>query len=279
MKKVLFLSDAFKLNSGAIDFAAYICNLRHSSLTGLFLGDSESNHRPEPVLRENIICSGIPYSDDRPLAEQKLECIQKNLARFEYACDTREIPQEHILIVDHPLERILLECRYADLLLIDPELAFSEKVSGISGQIVHHLLKDAECPVIVMPDHFEKLDEIVFAYDGSASSVFAIKQFTNTFPRLGDRKVSVITAHDDKLVPLVEKLKMKSWLEQHYSLITFHSFEGDSRSEIVKFVLGKKNIIVIMGAFGHHGWQDVFSTSHAEPLVRYISKALFLSHR
>ena len=72
--------------------------------------------------------------------------------------------------------------------------------------------------------------------------------------------------------------KMRSWLHLHYPNVIFHDVRGDSRIGLLEYVLGKDNIIMIMGAYGRSGWSAFFSASHADPLVKYISKALFISH-
>lgn len=111
------------------------------------------------------------------------------------------------------------------------------------------------------------------------SSVFAIKQFTYAFPGLNDRKLTVITANEGKPVSMVEKLKMDEWLRLHYKGISFEEIEGESRAGLLEYVLGKEKIIVIMGAYGRRPWPGFAVSSHADPLKKYTSRALFICHR
>src|SRR5690606_25556296 len=135
------------------------------------------------------------------------------------------------------------ECRYADLLLIEPSLGLSHEGSNFLSGIVRKVLSNAECPVMVMPGHFEGLDEIVFAYDGSPSSVLAIKRFTYAFPGLSNRKLTVITANEGKPVAMVEKLKMHEWLRLYYTNVRFEEIGGESHAGLLEYVLGKEKII------------------------------------
>jgi hypothetical protein len=69
---------------------------------------------------------------------------------------------------------LIEESRFADLLIIDAETSFNRGLEANPTRFVKEILQHAECPVVISPVSFEGLDEIIFAYDGSASSVYAI---------------------------------------------------------------------------------------------------------
>lgn len=278
MKKILFLTDALKINGRSVDFAAYICKLSKSSLTGVFLQHEAHSQRAAAAIRDEIACNGITVNEERPLHELEQECRQHNARRFGTICENLGIRSEVIEIAERQAENILLECRYADLLLIDPSLAMGESAVVLPASFLHTILSQSECPVMMIPERFDNVDEIIFAYDGSPSSVFAIKQFASLFPGLADRTVFVVTARGDKRISANEMQKMRNWLNTHYPSVTFYDIQGDSRIGLLEYVLGKDNIIMVMGAYGRSGWSAFFSASHADPLVKYISKALFISH-
>lgn len=118
---------------------------------------------------------------------------------FKKACDARSIvgalhPDTAITSAD-----VVAESRFADLVLLQPD--------GIA-------LHGAACPVVVMPSHFEGLDQLVFIYDGEAASINAIKQFTYLFPDLKDLPVNVVclTEHEEEL---------GKWFTSHYRDVAF----------------------------------------------------------
>jgi nucleotide-binding universal stress UspA family protein len=261
-----------------MDFAAFICKLNKSSLTGVFLAGEPQNRRAAAFLREEIVCAGVEAPEGRPMNEVKQECIQRTIDHFEKICVTQGIRQDSVLIAEQQLELILLECRYADLLLIDPVLGLGEASQMLPASFIRNILSQAECPVLMMPERFVGLDEIIFTYDGSPSSVFAIKQFTGLFPGLADKPLVVVTAGVESSIHSDEQLKMKTWLNYHYSNISFRDVRENSRMGLLEQVLGKENIIIVMGAYGRSGWSAFFSSSHADPMLKYISKALFISH-
>ncbi|MFD2872923.1 hypothetical protein ACFS5N_10625 [Mucilaginibacter ximonensis] len=50
------------------------------------------------------------------------------------------------------------------------------------------ILNSAECPVIIAPHHTQPINKVLFAFDGSSSALFSIKQFTYLLPELSDAK-------------------------------------------------------------------------------------------
>src|SRR5687767_8074294 len=124
------------------------------------------------------------------------------------------------------------------------------------------ILADAECPVIVSPLNFETIDEIIFTYDGSDSSVYAIKQFTNLFPELSSKKVVVTTMvknNDNNTVD--QKEKLDELLQGHYKNIVFETLTGNARDELFTYYLEERNKILVMGALGRKRLSYFFKRS------------------
>lgn len=278
MKKILFLTDELKINRWSLDFAAYICKLNNSRLTGVFLQHEPHSQRMAAIIREEIAFNGICADEEKPLELLQQECRERTVHRFKEICESLSVPSDVIEIPGSQADGVLMECRYADLLLIDPALGMRESAAVLPASFIRTVLSQAECPVMIVPQRFDGVDEIIFAYDGSPSSVFAIKQFSALFPALSGKAVFVVTAHAEKKINAEDMSKMHAWLNLHYPSVTFHDVQGDSRIGLLEYVLGKDNIIMVMGAYGRSGWSAFFSASHADPLVKYISKALFISH-
>ncbi len=278
MKKILYLADAYKIDRHPLDFAGFVCHLLNAPLSALLVEPHSHDAGSEKALREEMICSGGPVDRDMPIGELRQECVSRNQVVFKNACEEAGINFHTMLISDHLADTILLECRYADLLLIDPAMSLTIATAGHPPSFVKNILSQAECPVILVPERFDGLEEIVFAYDGSPSAVFAIKQFFAIFPRLSDRKVTVMTAHGETPVPKSEIQRMGTWLRGNFQHVDFVNAGEDSRMAILEYVLGKEKLMVVMGAYGRSGWSSFFSSSHADPLAKYVSKALFISH-
>ncbi|WP_341835658.1 universal stress protein [Chitinophaga pollutisoli] len=278
MRKILYLADAYKIDRHPLEFAGFVCNLLNSPLSAFLVELAPHDAAAESALREEIVCSGVQVRRDAPIGELRDACVQRNLDVFKHACEEVGINAVPQVLSNHVADAVLMECRYADLLLIDPAMSLGIASPAHPPSFARNLLSQAECPVILMPERFDGLEEIVFAYDGSPSAVFAIKHFCAIFPRLGDRKLTVLTAHGDAKVTKKEIQLMSAWLRANFRQVDFVSVGEDSRAALMDYVLGNDKLMVVMGAYGRSGWSSFFSSSHADPLATYVSKALFISH-
>jgi nucleotide-binding universal stress UspA family protein len=170
------------------------------------------------------------------------------------------------------------ESRFADLIVLDAETSFTRTNEAIPGRFVKDVLLESECPVIISPYSFDRIEEVVFSYNGSTSSVFAIKQFTYLFPELRQKKAIVVCVRDDGGETLAEQFKMKEWLKDHYSDVEYVVLKGDPSDQLFGYLIEKKNGIVVMGAYGRSMLSRLFKPSHARLIVKTINLPIFISH-
>lgn len=221
MKKILLAIDAEQIDTEAIDFACFIATQASSALTGVFL---ESIEEQVPVLK---MAYGMPYvesmvASDLPDYESKRLRCEENIRLFEQTCSNRGVRHHvHRISGSHPAKSLIEESRFADLIIIKSEVSFEKKYDSTPTHFVKEVLAGAECPVVIVPFEFHGIDQIVFAYDGSRSAVFAIKQFTYLFPELAEKKAIVLQVSEDRDVPVSEKEKLAEFLKVHYSGIGY----------------------------------------------------------
>jgi hypothetical protein len=239
MEKILLAMDGYKQNTYAIDFACYLAKLTHSRLTGVFLEGTPEGGEP-----------GIQRQEEPELMRQ-----------------------------EEPEGDILLESRFSDLIVVDPETSFRHADKAFPGRFIQDVLLAAECPVLVSPYNFDSLDEVIFAYNGTSSSVFAIKQFTYLFPEFKQKKAVVVNVRNDEGPAIQEQFKMKEWLSAHYEEVDFVSLKGDASDELFGFLLDRKNAIVVLGAYGRGILSRFLKPSHASLLLRTINLPIFIAHR
>ncbi len=277
MEKILLAIDAMKPDIKSLDFACYLANLTHSKITGIFLENLVSVENPEKIFPE-MRSGQIVTADNYSVIEQKETCCEENINRFNEACGKRGV--KHTIHRDRgvPAEEMIEESRFADMIIIDAETSFTKRYEGAPTKFVKEVLENAECPVIISPVDFNGINEIVFTYDGSRSSAFAIKQFTYLLPELKDKKITILQVNKENNKIIREKYKLKEWLKGHYSNIGFTLLEGDPKFELFTYLLNKRNIFVVMGAYGRNLLSHFFNRSHAELVVMVIDKPVFIAH-
>jgi nucleotide-binding universal stress UspA family protein len=274
MEKIILALDGDRQNTYAIDFACYLARLTDSRLTGVFLEGAPDGSGPATGTLEEfagIACTstGEPVND--PVLQQ--------VSRFREACICREVPARVHRDRGIPLEELLLESRFADLIVVDPEMSFHKQERGAPTHFIRDIFPAAECPVMVSPYSFDGMERVIFAYDGSASSVFAIKQFTYLFPMFKKKKAVVVNVSKEKKPAIEEQYKMKEWLSAHYRDPEFVVLTGDASDELFGYLLEEKNAIVVLGAYGRGILSRYLKPSHANLLLRTINLPIFIAHK
>ena len=278
MQKILLAQDAHQLKMNAIDFACYLARLTRSRLTGVFLEDVLAD-RPDLAVS---IAYGVPLSVapiTGEVQEQLSAITEENIRLFREACVCREVVSRIHRDRGIPVGEMVSESRFADLIVVDPETSFKQRAGSLPPPFVTDMLVDAECPVVLSPNSFEQIDQIVFAYNGTASSLFAIKQFSYLFPEYGETKLQVVNVRQADDQSIEESFKIKEWLNEHYANVEFHLLKGNPSDELFGHLLDRKNAFVVMGAYGRGLLSRFLRPSHARLIMRTLNLPIFIAHQ
>jgi hypothetical protein len=278
MEKILLAIDAINPDKNALEFACYLGRLTKSKIIGVFLENLVAEERP--VLKKMHGMTYVDWELDKESDEHKakMEEIEKSISFFKNGCVNREVSYRVHRDRGIPVSELVAESRFADLLVIDAQTSFNKQFEGNPTEYVRDVLKKAECPVIIAPENFERVDEIIFAYNGSASSVFAIKQFTYLFPQLHNKKVSIIQVNDTGEWNDPDKYKFREWLNEHYADLHFEALKGETNAKLLDHLIGRENVILIMGAYGRSALSQFFKRSRADLLIKIVSHPIFITH-
>ena len=278
MEKILFVTDAINMNTKSLDFAAFLCELSHSKLTGIFLENLKDEHLPIEAIQQAAVMSGTSATAEG-ITDIKEQCCEDNIRQFIDVCERRGINCVAHRDGGIPQEEIIIESRYADLLLIDAATSFADKREEIPTNFVKNILSDAECPVVILPVAFDGIEQLVFTVDGKPSSIYAIKQFTYLFPELREQQVVVISVNEEEVMPdTEERYKLKEWLHTHYKNVDFLSTEGNVKAGLLELLLSRSKAFIVMGAYGRSAFSNLFNPSHAESVLKMVSQPVFIAH-
>lgn len=278
MKKILLVIDGMNIDMSALDFACYLGRLTNSKITGVFLENLVADHKL--IVKTVYGKPSFDWEMDKKSAPyiEKNEVIEKNIQLFKEACARRSATCSIHRDRGVPAKEIITESRYADLVVVDAATSFHKKFEGTPTEFVRDILKETECPVIVAPESFEGIDEIIVAYNGTKSSAFAIKQFSYLFPEFADKKIILLQVNETGVWADREKYNLKEWLQTRYSAIGFETLKGDTKDRLFDYLFKKKNFLLVMGAYGRSSVSRFFKHSHADRLMQTITQPIFISH-
>lgn len=277
MEKILLVMCGAAPTKNAVNFACYLADMTHSRLTGFFF--EKEHYASEPALKEVY---GMPYVESittggLPEHYHKAERIEDHMRMFESTCENKGIPGAIKYLENNVLKNLIEESRFADLIIADATASYISKAQEAPSLLLQQLLAAAQCPVIIAPSSFTPINEVVFCYDGSPSSVFAMKQLTYLLPELGASRATVVQISEED-IPAGEKKRIATWMSRHFESSDFVTLNGKTEQALFDYLLKKQQALVVMGAYGRSMLSRLFRHSHADLLIKTLAYPLFITH-
>ncbi|MBL7697949.1 MAG: hypothetical protein JNK79_07315 [Chitinophagaceae bacterium] len=272
MRKILVAFDGNQYSEGAMQFAKRLNQNEKVTVNGLFL--------PQVAL------SGLwSYADAMtgmafvPYMEgESADVVENNIKRFEKFCSDNGMRHSvSRAFYNLALPELRRETRFSDLLILGSE-TFYQNVGPQHSEYLKDALHTAECPVVVVPESYKFPESNILAYDGSESSVFAIKQFVYLFPELSDNPTTLVTTgpasdYSEK------KQDIRELVSAHFSSLSFLNLDVDAKKYFATWMAEKKSSILVCGAFSRSMISQLLRQSFVEDVLRDHKIPVFISHR
>lgn len=274
MKKVIISLDGQHFPKGAFEFVKNINLENKILLAGVFLS---------PIDYSKLLAytglEGITIMPEWLVKNEDDVLVNKNISLFKEACIAEGI--EFRIHKDTDLMAIsslIEETRFADALIISSDLFYANISKQQPNFYLEEVLKRAECPVMLIPENYEEPEQVVLAYDGNESSVFAIKQFAYLFPELAKKETILlsIVQHEDEMpeYSLVTEL-----VASHYPDLKIETLHLKQKKDFAVWLSNKPNSVVVMGAFARSALSQLFKKSFANDVIHDIKMPIFISHK
>ncbi|MHA4844127.1 adenine nucleotide alpha hydrolase family protein [Flavitalea antarctica] len=273
MKKVLIAFDGGNFSEGAFAFALKMNSTQPLLLTGVFLHQLDYANLWTYANAATPVFVPLVEADESVL-------IERNVARFESSCKRAKIDYKvHTNVSDFALPELKNETRYTDLLIVGSETFYSNMSKAEVNLYLQDALHEAECPVIVVPEEYAYPNSNILAYDGTASSVFAIKQFTYLFPEFTRNPTSLTYATRDYSGAFPEHEKMQELVAGHFTDLNLLNLELDLKKYFAVWMSEKKAAILVCGSFGRSGLSRMLKSSFIADVIADHKIPVFIAHR
>ena len=273
MKKIIIAFDGTHFSTGACEFALKLHQMQPLMLTGVFM----------PQLSFSTLWSytgGVSVPELIPYAEdQDGDAIQKNIEHFQRFCDKNEIPYTvHKDFFDFALPELKKETRFADLLILSSE-TFYHHISGENAaDYIKEALHVSECPVIAVPEKYQFPERILIAYDGSDSSVYAIKQFAYLLPELTHLETLVFCMKHEEAENLPAETNIQELLALHFKKFNLVKLHMPNKKQLSEW-LDNKNAILVSGSLGRSFISQLFKDSFISRVIEEHKYPVFIAHK
>lgn len=273
MKKIIAAIDAMHFSEEQLDSFLYITKEAQGRLTIVLLEDivgqqvpvaSTSTFQYEQIVRESM-------EERRRLRKEHVDYVYRT-------CGGRSEDIRIYETIGFPVADVIAASRFADLLLINNNTSFAFLYESNPPKFVKDVLADAQCPVMVLPDKVHPLKELIFSYNGTFSSMYAIRQFTQLFPGLSDMPVNVVYVTEGGVSELPKGDSMRDYMEHHYDEVKYTILNGEPVPEMLALLMHRRDCIVTYGAYGRSRASRFFRRSDADSVLRTMDIPIFITH-
>jgi hypothetical protein len=274
MKKIIVAFDNSHYSEGAMQFVLRLHQQQPVSLTGVFLPPMDYVEIWGKTA--GALAGGLFV----PVQEEHVKAVRSNISQFEAFC------QQHYIrytiskdFFDYTLHDLRGETRYADLLVIGSEAFYSEVSTDSINTYLQDTLHHAECPVVLVPEQFVWPHTNILSFDGSASSAFAIKQFSYLFPELCDRKTLVVYVDEDPDATMPAEQKVKDLVCRHFDQCAYLTLHMDSHQYLQSWIREQRGGFLVCGSFGRSTASQFFKRSFMYEAVMNHQLPVFIAHK
>ena len=273
MKKVLLVFDGNHFSEGSFKMANYLNEIEPMLVTGVFLQAID--------YRDIIGYSGLPSGAPVTLSPLETEetLISQNIRYFESKCQHAGLEYRTHKDTDlFALQELQTETRFADLMILSGELFYENIGKDQPNEYLKKMLRQTECPILLVPEDYTMPTKIVLAYDGKPDSVFAIKQFSYLFPQFHSWDTTLITIEDED-DPLPYQEMIEELASKHYSNLTLEVVSSISERAFARNIADKVETLLVTGAFGRSEFSNLFKKSFLAEIIQKHKIPVFVAHK
>lgn len=273
MKKVIAVFDGTHFPSAILDMALSLNNSAPILLTGVFL----------PSVDYAAAVNYYYYGDAvLPVYLQESAdddaAIRQNSNRFEQFCIDNQIRYALHQDISQPVvEALKYETRFADLMLLSSALFYENLGSDLQASYLKDTMHHAECPVLVLPETYAPPRNIILAYDGSAASMYAIRQFSYLMPGFRSDNILVVyagTGQDE--LPFPELIK--EYANLHFRNPVYRKMDWNPQTYFSTWIENEGLPLLVSGSYGRSFWSELSRKNFAADIISKHQLPVFIAH-
>lgn len=278
MKKFIAVFDGFKMSESTLKYSIQFAQLSNAHFVGIFIEDFiYHSYNIYNILRTSDkakqLIDELNEEDKKMRAQAVLECEKAcQLAKLNYS-----IHRDKGLA----LQELLHESVFADLIIINENDNFKRTSEESPTQFMRQLLRDVQCPVLVVPNIYRPIDKVVLLYDGNPSSVYGIKSFSYILDNVLNVPIEVLTVRDQFMANerLPDNKLMREFMKRHFSSVSYTVKNGNVSQEIIAhFQNFGETVLIVLGSYRRSDFSRKFKTSMADILMKKLGTLLYIAH-
>jgi hypothetical protein len=272
MKKILLPLEGAHYPGELLEFVCTIHPKTPVQLTAALVTQSDYT---------SLLAAGeLPIYLQEPCFRNWNRIVRHHGRRVERICDDFGIKCKINFDQDNfTLQRLWNESRYADLMLLNSRHFFRQPDAVPSNAWMRDMLHRSECPLLLLPDKTNLPGELILAYDGSANSVFAIKEFASLFPEFCRISTTLVYVNDDPEVSIPEEKSIRELCALHFKKFRTLKLGMKTEGFYNAWVGMMQNPWLITGSLSCSGLSPLFSGNLSAELIHQYRVPVFIARR
>ena len=279
MKKFLVAFDGYKMSDSSLQYAIQLTQAENAHLVGVFL--DEITYHTYSIY--TVMTNNPNYEKKFAELDEKDKKRRDEAAlKFGRACENSKISFSIHRDINIAFQELKHESIFADLIIINEYETFSRGRESLPTGFIKDLLSDVQCPIVITPAGFKKIDRVVLLYDGKPYALYAIKMFSYLLGNMNRLPVEVVTVKNKKMagLHLPDNKLMKEFIRRHFSNVQYTVLKGDAEQQIVEHLQScTENVLVVSGAYQRSDISRWFKISMADVLMQSLGTPLFIAHK
>jgi nucleotide-binding universal stress UspA family protein len=270
MKKILIILNESEMPQHVIKSALRIGQESKSFLEAIFINDLNNMNADYPFPND------LYLTNDRVTNEMSIEASKKRLENsvqeFKDKCIEKGIAYKIEIDKSVSIKHLIKLSSYADLIITD---ATSDSIE----YSLKDLLADAHCPLLLISKNAVVVEKIYVAYDGSTSSMYALKMFSYIFPEYKNFNIHFFQISKSEDSEITQLNELESWVAQHYANANYELIKGNTDIELMEHIrYDAEKTILVMGAYSGSSIRRLFLKSTADAIIKNTNVSLFITH-
>jgi nucleotide-binding universal stress UspA family protein len=269
IQNILIPTDGSDYGKTAIAYGIYIARKLDARLIGLHVVDVRLIRGP--IFTDISGSVGLPpYQEFLPDVESGLEAKAEVILRnFRRQCEAAGLHPETMKATGVIDETIIEEGRKCCdwILLAQRGEHFHIDGGAILGSTAQSVVRRSGKPVLITPEHFQEIESMAIAYDGSAPAHKALKLAAELAEQTAWPLSVVIITSDSSMGEKISK-QAEEFLASFKIDSALLILPGKEGKELLKFIQDRAVELLVMGAYGHNRLQELLVGSTTSLIIR-----------
>lgn len=274
-KRIILAMEGDRTSASSLRHAIEIAKGSGSVLIGIFMRDLKYAGFSYATML------GTSTSAYAVVGQAEKTATAKNIKTFQQKCSAAGVAHHVLLDQDAPITGLIEESAFADLIITDARMNIASLLPDVPSSSLRDILVEAHCPVLIVPDTYHSIRYTTLSYDGSPSSVYAMKMFRYIFPEWADRRTTLVSVIDQKeSTHLKSNNTVRELTDCLYPNIKYQVAKGDPATAISKYMKKEgAGSVVVMGAYGRHALSRLLHQSLSNALIKDAKVPVFIAHQ